>query len=109
MRSEFSGTITKPHQHLHDILVGMGFQVTDNADAPPYKIDCLIENGLGFECDGKMYHLFKKRDKKRDLNILTDYGIRICRFSSELLTGKYDDEVKKAILEFINNDITRQD
>ena len=103
MRPEFSGNITKCHQHLHDILTSMGFQVTDNAEAGPYKIDCLIESNFGFEADGHLYHGWKSKDEKRDYYIESHFGTRIMRIPEALLTGSSDGRVKKMIMEFISD------
>jgi very-short-patch-repair endonuclease len=87
---EFDGTITKCHKELHNILETLcGFQVRDNAEFGKYKIDCYCEEiKCGFEADGKLYHTWKKKDKKRDTEILENYGVRILRLPEELIKDR---------------------
>ena len=103
MKVEFSGEITKCHQHLHRILSELGFQVRDNAQYSQYKIDCMTElENIGFEANGELYHKWKKRDNERDIELLKNHGIEIIRIPEKLLDGKHDPEVKEIILESIN-------
>ena len=101
MRVEFSGEMTGCHKKLHEMLSSLGFQVRDNAEYGPYKIDCYCnELYLGFEADGTPYHKFKKKDLKRDQTIFDAFGIKILRLSDKEISKT--EQAKNKIMEFIN-------
>jgi len=103
MKVEFSSEITRIHKNLHRILSELGFQVRDNAEYGLFKIDCVTElEGIGFEADGKLYHAWKKKDKKRDEELFENYGISIVRIPEKFLDGKHDLEVREVILRNID-------
>jgi very-short-patch-repair endonuclease len=95
MPPEFNSKMTECHRKLHSILSGMGFQVADNYRVGKYEIDCFVQElGIGFEADGTPYHTWKKRDKKRDQEILEEFKIPIFRVSDKSLLRKGVAEVE---------------
>lgn len=104
MRIEFAGETTKCHRHLHRILSELGFQPRDNTEFGNYKIDVTCDDlpNLGFEANGILFHGWKKKDKKRDAELLKNFSISVVRISEKLLDGKHDLEVREIILRSID-------
>mgnify|MGYP003396222828 CR=1 FL=1 len=54
----------------------LGFFVTLEERRGPYWIDCFVQElGIAVEYDGPSHGLSKKRDAKRDLELVNTYGI----------------------------------
>lgn len=81
---------------LQRILTEMGFETILEYVVGKYSIDIFCpELNLGFEYDGPMHSLSKKKDISRDSEIFVDYGIRIMRI------WKMPSDIKETIMEFI--------
>lgn len=88
---------------LRNLLVRQGFEIEENKKflRPEknsyYEVDVYIEElHCAIEFDGKGYHSFKTRDKKRDEYLLEKYGLKIFRI------GHFSEAVTEAILKFMN-------
>lgn len=78
---------------LADVLVSLGFDVViPEAQVGRYRIDALLGNEwLGFEADGA-YHFNPERrenDKKRDAELLGQFGLPIVRLSGDEVERLY--------------------
>lgn len=93
------GNTTKIHQALINILSSMGHTVRIESPFGPYFIDCYIkELHLGFEADGKPFHS-KMKDRKRDSDLLDNYGLRILHISEDYLKSKKGKDVAREMIE----------
>lgn len=97
-----SGTV--PHVRLHDLLLWQGFDVEDEVQAGPYRLDCYVrELHLGFEADGPHHGgLTRNRDAARDGWIWENLGIPVLRVAADelrLRDGPAVDSVRRFIEE----------
>lgn len=71
---------TKGQLKLQKALQDLGFAVDLEEPFHIYRIDCYVkEFHLGFEYDTKMTHSWKKKDIKRDLFLMENFKLPICR------------------------------
>lgn len=82
----------------------LGFSNTLEKPFPPYSADIFIgELNLIIEIDSK-YHLSKKKDKKRDEYLYTNYQVNVMRFNfKDICVSKKD-----IILNYIKNYCNRK-
>lgn len=65
---------------LRALIEKEGYEHEDNKSFPPYEVDVYVpEFHLAFEFDGRPYHSFKSRDRRRDEHLMKIYGLPICR------------------------------
>ena len=90
---------TKGQLKLEKLLNTLGFQTVLEYEAGQYFIDIYIpEISLGVEFDG-MGH-FKRRDVKRDKEILDNLGIKIIRIKERELNEKAIQDKINEVIEY---------
>ena len=83
-------------ERLEKFINEMGFETIPEYTVGQYSIDIYLpEFNLGVEYDGPMHGMSKKRDQKRDKEILDEHGIAIMR------VRQITPDLNDAILEFI--------
>lgn len=79
---------------LRQLLAKLGWEYEPNKKFPPFEVDVYCpEAHAAIEFDGKGWHSFKSRDKRRDAQLLEEYHLpvlRITHFKSG--TAEYIDE-----------------
>ena len=91
--------MTLGHLRLSQTLEELGFEVVLESRFGPYFVDCLVEElGIAFEYDGPIHGLLKKKDKKRDQELVENYGLRkVVRIKDVSNTQRLTEEILTAI------------
>ena len=93
--------LTEPHKALIDIIQELGFEVIAEYPVGAYKLDCYLPLvHVGIEADGPMHS--RRRDEKRDGQLLDKHCLPILRLDSILISEK-PDYVVKVVTEFIHD------
>mgnify|MGYP001596981761 CR=1 FL=1 len=91
--------MTVGHRRLSQALEELGFEVTIESRFGPYLTDCFVQElGIAFEYDGPIHGLLKKKDARRDKELINDYGLRkVVHIKDVSNTQRLTEEILTAI------------
>ena len=107
MKSEPRKKDTKQQFTVAAWVKEAGFGSSLEEDFPPYVVDIYISDlHLGIELDGP--HHFKKRDQRRDEELLRDYGLVIWRHNNDEIVGKFKSSFIDNLMTFAQGKINAE-
>lgn len=95
---ETTTVLSAVHKYLISLLESWGFELLEEVDFPPYRVDIYIPDAhIAIEVDGPQHS--KKQDKKRDEELLTVYYLPTFRVKARDV--KNPDKWKHDLLLFL--------